>query len=391
MIRPITIDTFPNETLRRDTQRTRPGAAITKARLTDRDRQLTGLLAVARYLSTEQLSKLLYGGRNIDNMRRRFLRLAGEGPRGFRPAYIRRLFFRTYEGQLFDLWTLTNTGYAVAEIVLGTAIKIPRHDVSAAFREHTIVLNELFVALMMPSGRGYARAKQSDFRWIASDTVRLPWKEHLGRGSRTPDRLVLPDAVLELPGARRRFFLECEMGTHPILNGKHPKPGSTIAKVQSYEGFLGSYVDASATQTFYARSYPDKYTPEVLFLVRTPHRANAINEAIRQWQQRLGTQSCAARAVTIDDARAELLRVLGRRLNREQGSSTAAQERGLSLEEIATLRHFYNATVLAFKEMRAKARVQGEAPPSYPAMIENMQALVERLSASGPMIRRQGS
>src|SRR5712691_11857292 len=105
------IDIFPNETLRRSTQRTQPAVAITKARLTDRDRQLIGLLAVARYLSTEQLSKLLYGGRNIDNMRRRFLRLAGEGPRGFKPAYIRRLFFRTYEGQLFDLWTLTNTGY----------------------------------------------------------------------------------------------------------------------------------------------------------------------------------------------------------------------------------------------------------------------------------------
>ncbi len=377
-MRPITIDTFPNQTVRRDAQGTRPDAAITKARLTDRDRQLTGLLAIARYLSTEQLSNLLYGGRNIDNMRRRFLRLAGAGPRGFKPAYIRRLFFRTYEGQLFDLWTLTNTGYTVAEIVLGTAIKIPRHDVSAAFREHTIVLNELFVALMMPSGRGYARAKQSDFRWIASDTVRLPWKEHLGRGSRTPDRLVLPDAVLELP-------------SDPILNGKHPKPGSTIAKVESYEGFLRSYVDASATQTFYARSYPDKFTPEVLFLVRTPHRANAINEAIRQWQDRLGTQTCAARALTIDTARDELLRVLSRRSNREEGPTTAVQERVLSREDVATLRHFYNETVLAFKEMRAKAREQRLVPPSYPAMIETMQALVERLSAAGPMIRRQGS
>jgi hypothetical protein len=253
---------------------------------------LTGLLAVARYLSTEQLSKLLYAARNVDNMRRRFLRLAGEGPRGFKPAYLRRLFYRTYEGHHLDMWTLTNTGYAVAEIVLGTAIKIPRHDVGAAFREHTIVLNGLFVALMMPTGDSYARAKQDDFRWIPSDTVRLPWRQNLGPGSRTPDRLVLPDAVLEIPSARRRFFLECEMGTHPILSGKHPKPGSTIAKVQSYEGFLRSYADASATQTFYARSYPDKYLPEVLFLVRTPHRTKAINEAIRQWHERY--EPCSA-------------------------------------------------------------------------------------------------
>jgi hypothetical protein len=357
--------------------------AVTKARLTDRDRQLTGLLGVVRYLSTEQLSKLLYAARNIDNMRRRFLRLAGKGPRGFKPAYIRRLFYRTYEGHHLDIWTLTNTGYAVAEIVLGTAIKIPRHDVGAAFREHAIVLNELFVALMMPTGGGYARAKQDDFRWIPSDTVRLPWRQNLGPGSRTPDRLVLPDAVLEIPSAGRRFFLECEMGTHPILSGTHPKPGSTIAKVQSYEGFLRSYVDASATQTFYARSYPDKYIPEVLFLVRTPHRAKAINEAIRQWQERLGTQTCAARALTIDGARDELLRILGGRSNREQRPALVAQERGLSLRDVATIRRFYNETILAFKEMRAKARAQREAPPTYPPTVEDMQALVERLSATG--------
>jgi hypothetical protein len=97
-------------------------------------------------------------------MRRRFLRLAGEGSRSFRPAYIRRLFYRTYEGHHLDMWTLTNTGYAVAEVVLGTAIKIPRHDVGVAFREHTIVLNELFVGLMMPPRAGYARAKQNEFR-----------------------------------------------------------------------------------------------------------------------------------------------------------------------------------------------------------------------------------
>ncbi len=129
----VSINDSPDESRRRTVQRAQPDAAITKARLTDRDRQLAGLLAVARYLSTEQLSKLLYAGRNIDNMRRRFLRLAGEGPRGFKPAYLRPLFYRTYEGHHLDMWTLTNTGYAVAEIVLGTGIRIPRHDSAPLF------------------------------------------------------------------------------------------------------------------------------------------------------------------------------------------------------------------------------------------------------------------
>src|SRR5713226_6814977 len=356
-------------------------AEATKANPTDRDRQLIGLLGVVRYLSTEQLCRLFYDGRNMHNMRKRLLRLAGEGALGFSRAFIRRLFYRTYEGQRREMWTLTNAGYTVAEIVLGTAVKIPKHDVGAAFREHAIVLNELFVALVRPPGGGYARARQTQFRWIASDTVRLPWKQHLAHGSTTPDRLVLPDAVLEIPSAKRRLFLECEMGTHPIASAARPKPGSTIAKVQNYEGYLRSYVDASATQTFYARSYPDNYVPEVLFLVRTAHRAKTVNEAIRQWQQRLGTQTCRARALTVEAVRDELLGVLRSQTTRDQRDAMVSSQRDLSLEDIATMRRFYNGTVLAFKEMRAKARAQGEAPPAYPPMVEDMQTLVERLHA----------
>jgi len=275
---------------------------------------------------------------------------------------------------------LTRAGYALARTVVETVLKIPKHEVGAAFREHAIALNELFVALMMPPGGSYPRAKPNDFRWIPSDTVRLPWRQNLGPGSKSPDRLVLPDAVLEIPRARRRYFLECEMGTHPILGEADPRPGSTIAKVDSYEGFLRSYVDAAATRTFYAQSFPDNYVPEVLFLVRTPHRAKAVNDVIRQWRERGATQACASRALTVKDARDELLAILGSRPNEGQHRAVGL-EGSLSLEEIATVRRFYNATVLAFKAMRAKARARSEAPPAYPAMVEEMQALVERLQA----------
>jgi hypothetical protein len=280
------------------------------------------------------------------------------------------------------MWTLTSAGYALASTVLGAIIKVPRHDVGAAFREHAIALNELFVALVIRPGGGYPRAKQSEFRWMASDTVRLPWRDHLGHGSRSPDRLVLPDAVLEIPRAQRRYFLECEMGTHPILGDADPRPGSTIGKVQNYEGFLRSYVDANATQTFYARSFPDNYVPEVLFLVRTSHRAKAINDAIRQWRQRCGIQTCASRALSVEDATNQLLGMLRSRANEGQKHRPLGLEASLSLEEIATVRRFYNGTVLAFKEMRAKARARREAPPAYPPMVEQMQALVERLQTA---------
>jgi hypothetical protein len=357
-------------------------AEATKARPTDRDRQLIGLLAIARYLSTEQLCRLFYAGRNAHNMRKRLLRFAGESAPAFKPACVRRLFFRTYAGHRSEIWTLTSAGYGLASTILDTIIKTPKHDVGAAFREHTIMLNELFVALMMPTGRGYARAKQNDFRWIPSDTVRLPWRQHLGDGSRSPDRLVLPDAVLEIPNAQRRYFLECETGTHPILGEADPRPGSTIAKVQNYEGFLRSYVDASATQTFYARSFPDNYLPEVLFLVRGPHRTTAVNQAIQQWRKRCATQSCASRALTVEDAQDELLAIVRSRSNPKGNHRPPAAEGRLSIDEVATVRRFYNGTVLAFKEMRAKARARKEVPPAYPPMVEEMQALLERLQAA---------
>jgi signal transduction histidine kinase len=39
------------------------------------------------------------------------------------------------------------------------------------------------------------------------------------------------------------------------------------------------------------------------------------------------------------------------------------------------VRRFYNGTVLAFKEMRAKARAHREPPPDYPAMVEENAGL----------------
>src|SRR6266852_1607745 len=103
------------------------GADATKANPTDRDRQLVGLLGVVRYLSTEQLCRLFYDGRNSHNMRKRLLRLAGEGALAFKRGFIRRLFYRTYEGERREMWTLTSAGYAVSATVLDTITKIPKH------------------------------------------------------------------------------------------------------------------------------------------------------------------------------------------------------------------------------------------------------------------------
>jgi hypothetical protein len=357
---------------------------LSRARLTDKDHQLIGVLAIGRYLSNQQLQRLFYAGRTAKTMCKRLRSLAGEGPRKFNRPYLRRLAYRTHDARYVDLWALTTAGYASAQTVLGTPLKVPREDVGAAFREHLVTLNELLVALIAPSTGTYARAKQTSFRWITSDLVRLPWRQYLQKAARQLERVVFPDAVLEFPASRRRLFLECEMGTQSIVSRTDQKAGSTVSKVENYAGFIRGFADSVKGETFYARKYPDGWTPEVLFLVRTTTRVKSVNEAIAQWRaDRLGT-ALEARALTFDHACHELLSHIrgGTSGPHARGDICTTTLLGLVPVELAALREFYNATVLALKAARANARARREPVPEYPARTEEVQALIERLQAA---------
>src|SRR6266849_272289 len=359
-------------------------STLSRTRLTDKDRQIIGVLAIARYLSNQHLQRLFYSGRTTRTMCKRLRSLAGEGPRKFIRPYLRRLSYRTLEGRYVDLWALTAAGYAVAQPILETPLKIPREDVGTAFREHLVTLNELLVGLLTPRPGTYARAKQTGFRWMTSDLVRLPWKQYLQKSGRQLERIVFPDAVLELPQSRRRLFLECEMGTHSIVARTDQKAGSTLSKVENYSGFIRGFADSMKGETFYARKYPDGWTPEVLLLIRTTARVKSVNETIAQWPvDRLGT-AIAVRALTFEQARDELLsQIRGATSAPHAGddTGTTAQLR-LVPTELAALREFYNATVLASKTARAKARARREPIPEYPPRTEEVQALIERLQAA---------
>src|SRR5712692_2868960 len=167
---------------------------LSKTRLTDKDHQLLGVLAIARYVSNQQLQRLFYLGRTAKTMCKRLRYLAGEGRRKFNHPYLRRLAYRTHDGRYVDLWALTAVGYAAAQTVLGTPLKVPREDVGPAFREHTVALNELLVGLIAPSTGMYARAKQTSFRWMMSDVARLPWRQYVQNRGTAVDRVIVPDA-----------------------------------------------------------------------------------------------------------------------------------------------------------------------------------------------------
>src|SRR5215471_20743848 len=117
-------------------------------RVTRRDRELLAAMALARYLSSEQIRRLFFSGRTEAACRIRLFQLGGLGKKRNPTPYIRRLRFRSFEGKWFSAWMPTPLGYVVTRTLLGSEPKLPAGDVSATFLEHCVRLNDLFVGLV---------------------------------------------------------------------------------------------------------------------------------------------------------------------------------------------------------------------------------------------------
>jgi len=349
-------------------------------RLTERDRQLVGLMAVARYLSTEQVRTLIFPERDESVARKRLAILAGEGTRGAATPLVRRLVYRAKDWKLVTVWAPTVNGYYVAMDVLGSSLRIPAHDVAPEFLGHTIALNDLFVRLMATGDKHFARARVDRFAWRCSDSVRLPWTEYDMRAGKRNSRVIHPDAVLELPGQRRRIFIECETGSQPIASVNDDKGGATVAKIQRYESFLRGFADVSAKRTHYAEQFPDGFAPEVLFLVFSNARRESINKAIAAHTAR-GASSCRFGAMVIHEA-SSAFRVA-------PGTPTAVCAAPvLTGQDMALLHDYFTESVTAMKAARNAVREVNKIlarpleVPQYPRTATSMRDLVVRLVAN---------
>jgi len=65
-----------------------PGEAFSGYRLQDRDQQLLAMLAMCRYLSTEQIRRLSFPGRTETPADKRLRQLAGIGKYGFTKPFV---------------------------------------------------------------------------------------------------------------------------------------------------------------------------------------------------------------------------------------------------------------------------------------------------------------
>jgi hypothetical protein len=367
----------------------------------DRDRQLLTALAMCRCLSTEQVRRLCFSGRTETPAHKRLRQLAGIGKYGFPEPLVERTAHQTYAGELVTVWTPTTLGYVIAGNIVETITRPPRGaDIRPALVEHALLLNELFVGLAeaplkkalgtraseIPRRRHrnaadglYLNAQALPFKWIASDSVRLPWKEY--RDGDPIERIIHPDAVLELPTLRRRLFLEAETGSHTIVPRGYHKPGSTLNKAERYELFIHELADLDSKITFYAQRYSDGFTPEVLFLVPYAGRAESVNRALSEWSAHRPSRWKLPRALTLAEAVREILTALGQWSSELElaPNINVASSGLLTARNIRLLTDFYNDAVGTLKSVRAAARGKNEVPPPYPAASDDVRELLEQL------------
>src|SRR5437763_685208 len=194
------------------------GRAGRNRQLTERDRELCGLLAVCRYLTREQIERLMFPGRSKARSSTRLRQLAGR--MGGQAAVIRGdLGYGSAEGWT-AVWALTREGFEIGSERLGLKLeRVPKHDVGQAFLKHEVMANEILLGLVAQDGKTWANVPR-DFRWVLGEYLDLPFEEFTRVGSELEARRLQPDAMLEHPASQRRFFIEYETGSATVRDAK---------------------------------------------------------------------------------------------------------------------------------------------------------------------------
>lgn len=249
--------------------------------LTERDRALLGYLGVARYVTAAQAHRLLAPGHDKAVTSRRLARLCEVGPNPGDDAYLRRLQYQRANALPFPVWTLTPHGRAVAEPVAPGPAAVVQAGVTMAFVERILALNELLITLVL-AGRRSEAAPLTDlpFRWrVADEPLRFEIYDRVQYGVRPA--ILRPAAILELTAARRRVFLEPELGT-ASLAPTDPRQGHVKRRLERYSAYFLGFASKDMKRTWYATAFPDGFTPEVFVLARTEARRAKVEAYLRQ-------------------------------------------------------------------------------------------------------------
>ena len=354
--------------------------------LTPRDRELFVHLAIARYLSAEQIHRLLFAGATDSITRRRLCRLAtGEH------QYLRRLQYQTSADGPAVAWSLKPLGRLVARNLFSAIPELPRHGPPGSeFLEQVVRLNGLYVALAAAAKRQKLPFDRWPFRWLSSDSARLPWAEFDRESNSPANRLIRPDATLELPHEKRRAFIEAENGLHALALLRDGAPGrnATKLKIERYTRFVVTPISSLANETFYLQAFPDGWPAELLFIVPSPSRRDSITAYIaRTWRPTNEAMQLMVRALTFDEAPADLCRAAQLPVESTPAPRTANAGAAITPEEIRAAYDFYNGAIAAIAAVRqfvkGKPQLTSNFPvPEYPPNHHVVKQICLRLAGS---------
>ena len=343
-----------------------------------RERALLALLASCRYLTSAQVQQLLGRPRSAKTMDYWLRALAGDTGNVNLPSIgtvaLKRLIFRAFDGSPLVLWTPTPTGYLVARRELGREVKVPRVDVGAAFAEHFVALTDLFVALAAPYVQGGVPVRDLPFAWDVAEDTLLPWREPGADGTGPRERAIRPDAVLEVPAAKRRLFVECETGSHTLVAVSRDKHQATVRKAERYETFLSGLADVPNRVTHYAQKYSDGWPAEVVFVVHSESRRTSTEAALAPFAS-AASPRVTFRVFTLEKALAYVQGLLPAPPKAADSAAPTAQAASLRFgtEEHRTVNAFVVESTTALAQANAALRRHGGPevpdPPSTARML----------------------
>jgi len=210
------------------------------------------------------------------------------------------------------VWALTPEGFEIGSQRLGLKLeRVPKHDVGQAFLKHEVMVNEVFLGIVPQDGKTPAKMPEH-FRWVLGEYLNLPFEEFDRTALRLEKRRLQPDAMLEDPAHRRRYFIEYETGSATINDAK--KSTSTRAKLDRYVAFFHGN---------YRTHFRDGWRPRLLFVSQSEARRASI--AVLLDKEGFPTSGeFGGRALTFDGAKQFLTRKLS------DSSSSPASERSAS-------------------------------------------------------------
>ena len=346
-------------------------------RVQRRDRDLLGLLGIARYLSILQVVALVFPERHLTAARRRLRLLASAAGGGF----LRLQHYVDAQNARVRVCSLTHAGYELAESVARLAKNYSTDPVRPQFLEHLVWLNELFVGLAVASGVPVLTERLS-FRWCCDTDHPLAFRTRGADGTPAVGH-VAPDALVEFPEARRRVFVEAERGTHTIVPQSPSKTGATVVKLDRYTSFFADVV-GSRRQTAYAEHFPDSFAPELLFMVQTETRRERVRQAVEERRRKdPNLPGFAVHVLTLEEAKARYAPLV--RAASGRGAPAARERRrpeevALTMAEIAAMRTAFNALL---RRAKAAGGSTASLAPSEVEAIGGTRAVLARFDAAG--------